>query len=199
MAVSMRPKYFRAVFVCISLLFLFGGTVSAFSQEVLATFIVGGQNLKNEVPENYWNGSGLTQGVNVLFVGKSGFTVATGTNITYKTSDDGGVSFCPELGLGYLYYNVFYLGALFDVVFNNNIRYNFVPRYQYTGGYNTTQVLAGWDWYDTDGFLGPTFVGGFDFRHFVLEVRLSYIRGVMSGINGFRGSVGIGINAGKGW
>ncbi|GHV95043.1 hypothetical protein AGMMS50293_13630 [Spirochaetia bacterium] len=50
----MNRKYFRAVVVLLSMFFLFGGVIPIFSQEILATYGIGGQFMDYERQETIW-------------------------------------------------------------------------------------------------------------------------------------------------
>ena len=190
------PRRIRSVFAFMVVIFLFGGIVPVFSQEILATYGLGTEriDIDPEYTEYHWNFSewrpetykgaatkGMLQGVNVLFVGKSGFTVSFGTEM--MTDFEHGISMDTVFGLGYIHYNIFFLGGIFNIIPKLNIAYP-----EGDGGHG-----------DMDGFIVPTLVGGIDFRSFLLEGQLSYMKGVMSGANGFRFLLGVGVNAGKGW
>jgi hypothetical protein len=174
----------------LALIFLFGGTVSVFSQQTLASFGFGGQFLDLKIPDGAprYNAviTGTTLGVNILFVGKTGFAISTEIDANFNFYE--GVNIDPVLGLGYVYYNVLYLGGIFNVIPKQFIPYNF-ERYRDSEVYYNV--------YAADVFIVPTFVAGFDFGSFLLGGQLSYMRGVNSGINGFRFLIGAGVNVGS--
>ena len=178
-----------------SVILLFCGIVPVFSQELLATFASGGQFLDHKgYREDYRSvedrdtvAKGGTFGVNMLFVGRSGFTVSAGTDVIFLPGGNGGVNIDPVLGLGYVYYRGIYFGGILNWVPKPYIQYN------RDGSYDS--------WWHQDVFVVPTVLAGFDFGGFVLEGRLSYMRGIMSSVNGFKFSLGAGVNlgGGRGW
>ena len=176
------------------LLFLLGGTIPVFSQQILATFGLGGEflNYDRGIATNYDmdNGvwiegdetvtSGILMDVNLLFVGKSGFTISAGTDMIFKFGEDGGVNVDPTIGLGYVYYNTFYIGGIL----------NAIPKTYMRG--ETKSGKPFW----SDVFIAPTLVGGYDFGYFVLGGQLAYMFGPACLLSGFRFSLGVGINVG---
>ena len=182
----------------LAVIFLFGGTVPVFSQQILASFGFGGRFLDIDEYEGkgyiHWSQidpnivkNGTTVGVNILFVGRTGFTISAGADTIFNF--DEGVNFEPVLGLGYVYYNVLYLGGILNVI----------PK-PFSPFAIDDSRFPDWEgrvvsWADV--FIAPTFVAGFDFGSFLLGAQLSYMRGVDSGINGFRFSIGAGVNVGS--
>ena len=146
--------------------------VPAFSQEILATFVVGGNSLSALSGEEYFPQLELAAlGINVLFIGKSGFTVSLGSDFSFNVDQE--IAFAsPAFGLGYVYKNGFYVGGIL----------NFIPIQ-----YETYNVFF------FDGFIAPTFVYGWDFDGFTLGGQLAYMRGVYWGVNGFRYSINAGV------
>jgi hypothetical protein len=185
MATSIRSNHFKAVLVFMTLIFLFCGAASAFSQEILVTFNMGGIFLNDgesaHIDSPLWNEGATIVGADILFVGKYGFAVSTGTDIDFKVEVGGGIM--PVLGFGYVYYNVFYLGGMLNYLFNFDMALS----------YPNGNIGYG------DGFIAPTLVAGFDFRAFVLQAQFSYPIGVVTGISGPRFLIGAGVNVGKGW
>jgi hypothetical protein len=177
MIVSKSKKYFGKKFMTmfLFLFLLFYSVTPVFSQEILAIFGVGGEFLNHEYPTGEDMLNTTTMGVNVLFVGKSGFTVAAGTDLKFKIN----VGYCvdPIFGLGYIYYKTFYVGGVLNVIPPSSLGV-------------------------ADVCITPTFVGGYDFGHFLLGGQLSYMVGLGQIIgyiplSGFRFSLGIGINVGN--
>jgi hypothetical protein len=107
-------------------------------------------------------------GVTVLCVGRSGFAVSAGTDAIFAIHE--GVNVDPALGLGYVYYDVLYLGGILNVIPKPYIEYD----NDNNGDYGSQDV-----------FLAPTLVAGFDFGFFLVGAQVSYMRGVMSGVDGF--------------
>ena len=119
-----RNHHYKILFL-LSILFLISGLVPAFSQSrqqptqpsratqstqgsVVATFGAGTQFLfTNDSVSN-----GATISVDLLFTGKSGFTVAFGTSINFEFDE----FITPTLGLGYIYSNKFHIGGLINVI-----------------------------------------------------------------------------------
>jgi hypothetical protein len=166
--------------------FSLGGIVPVFSQQILATYGVGGQFTDYE--RRAIGGGieplakGMTWDVNVLFIGKTGFAVSTEIDIVsdFRTA----VYTDPVIGSGYVYYNKYFLGAIFNIIPKPVIYYH--ASIDQWG----TQARA-------EVFMVPTLVGGYDFGPVLINGQLSYIWGPMSGVNGFRFSIGVGINAGN--
>ena len=123
---------------------------------------------------------GATAGVNVLFIGRSGFTISAGIDITWNL--DAGINIDPVFGLGYVYKRQWYAGVLLNFI---------VKPYFYDEREDEWGYL---DWFYTDAFLAPTFVAGYDFGGFLLGGQLSYMYGYISGIAGFRFSLGVGVS-----
>jgi hypothetical protein len=160
-----------------TLFFSLGGVIPVFSQEILATFGIGGQFMDYE-PEQYDDTvvKGMTWDINVLFVGESGFTISTGTDMISDFTT--GLNIDPVFGLGYVYYNKTYRGENYYKFYVGGI-YNIIPKtYMY------------------DGFMAATLVGGYDFGWFLLGGQLTYMHGVMTPVNGFKFSINVGVNAG---
>ena len=171
-----------------------GTAVPAFSQEILATFGAGVLSLSfqpysefspvftGREDYTYEPTYGLASfGVNVLFIGKSGFTISLGSDFAFNI--DQGITYAlPAFGLGYVYYDKFYIGGIINIIpigiSGWDVHYG---SYEYNGDF-------------TDGFIAPTLVGGYDFDGFVLGAQLSYMRGVYSGVDGFKFSIGAGVN-----
>ena len=154
---------------------LFYGATPVFSQEILAIFGVGGEYLSHEYPPGQDMRNTTTIGVSTFFIGKTGFTVTLGVDLKVKIHVGHLVD--PIFGLGYIYYNTFYVGGIL----------NAIP---------TSSLMA------ADVSLTPTFVGGYDFGHFLLGGQLSYMLGLgqiigYTPVHGFRFSLGIGINVGN--
>ena len=142
----------------------------SFSQEILATFGIGYQIQQKDIYPGYNGEKGITVGVNILFLGRTGFTISTGVDTIFDIGDGAVVD--PIFGLGYVYYNKFYIGGIFNVI----------PR-PYTYLYNTGDV-----------FISPTIVAGYDFGSVLLGCQISSPFGVMSSIIGFKFSFVVGIN-----
>ena len=162
--------------------------VNRSTSSILTTFGIGGQflghsrEMSSDYPSHYYDNetviNGTTLGVNILFIGKSGFTVSAGTDMIFDASEDGGLNVDPVLGLGYIYHNAFYIGGILNIIPKPYIRY----------------VRDGSPTWSKDGFIAPTFVAGYDFNGFVLGGQLSYMLGVMSSISGFRFSLAAGVS-----
>jgi hypothetical protein len=111
-------------------------------------------------------------GVDALFIGKSGFTIFTGIDMSFKPFEN--VSIDPKFGLGYVYYNNFYIGGILNII----------PRTQYC-------------WAEV--FIAPTFIIGFDFGGFLLGGQISYMRDIddckpSEERNEFKFFLGFGVN-----
>jgi len=147
-------------------------TIPVFSQNIMAYYGLGGQYLdENKIVENSCITDGLTMGVNILYIGDTGFTISFGVEIIAKMGD--GMYFDPIFGLGYIHYNKYFIGGLF----------NFIPK-QYIRYHTGSQ----------DMFFSPTIVGGYDFGPILIGGQLSYMYGVLSSASGFDFSIIIGIN-----
>ena len=175
MIISRNKRLFGKIFMAMGLILLFCSTTPIFSQEILAIFGVGGEFLNHDYPTGEDMRNTTTMGVNVSFVGKTGFTVSTGTDLKFKIN----VGYCidPIFGLGYIYFNTFYAGGILNVIPPASL--------------GVADVL-----------ISPTFVGGYDFGHFLLGGQISYMIGLgqiigYSPVSGFRFSLGIGINVGN--
>ncbi|MCL2800309.1 MAG: hypothetical protein FWD28_00940 [Treponema sp.] len=108
------------------------------SGAVLAMFGVGG-----------WfsdSGGGIC-GVDLFFIGKSGFTVSVGTEYMFGGYHNDRIFF--PIGLGYIYFDDFYIGGIIKALH--------VPYYS--------------------TFLSPTIIGGYNFNGFSLGGQLSYTYG----------------------
>jgi hypothetical protein len=180
-------KISTRVFIIMAVAFFLGGIDPVFSQQILATYGIGGQFTDYERRAIGGGGleplaKGMTWNVNVLFIGKTGFTVSTEIDIVsdFRTA----VYTDPLIGAGYVYYNKFFAGAIFNIIPKPVIYYH--ASFDQWG----TQARA-------DAFMVPTLVGGYDFGPVLINGQLSYMRGAMSGVNGFRFSIGVGINAGN--
>ena len=171
----------KGKFVLFLVIYLFCGKISLFSQEVLATFGFGGQFMADErIYYNFGNNTvtnGTTLGVNILFIGKSGFAVSAGTDLTFSIGD--GVNTDPILGFGYTYYNSFFIGGILNLIPKPYIKFD--------------RSGNGSNWYG-DVFIAPTVVAGYDFGGIVIGGQLSYMIGVMSKVSGFRYSLIAGVN-----
>jgi len=174
----MKQKKIKLIY---ALFFLFFSTVYSFSQEVLASFGIGGQ-FQNEhlslietytehnntfysfYDYQYTGESGVTIGVNILFLGKTGFSISTA--IDFIIGEEG-IIIDPILGLGYVYYNKYYIGGLI----------NFILRL-----------------YFPDLFITPTLVLGYDFGNILLGSQFSAPIGILSQTTGFKFSIVVGVN-----
>jgi hypothetical protein len=175
--------------------FLFFSVAPAFSQQILATFGLGGEflNYDRGIITNYDEGNsiwitgdetvtnGMLMDVNILFIGKSGLTVSAGTDMIFNFGEDGGVNVDPTIGLGYVYYNEFYVGGIL----------NAVPKIYMRSKTNDGKPFG------ADIFFAPTLVGGYNFKHFVLGGQVAYLFGPACFISGFRFSLGVGVNVGE--
>ena len=191
MMVFSNRKIFWNVFVLLTIQFFHSGVIPAFSQEIFATVGFGGEFLAHdkfpglyvEVPGGHFTegedtlNNGMTMGVNLMFIGNIGITVSAGTDIKFWPYQ--GLNIDPVFGLGYVHYRTYYAGGILNVTAKPYLMY--VP-------YNTNY------WDTGDIFIVPTLVGGYNFRYFILSGQLSYMRGVLSRVNGIRFSLGIGIN-----
>jgi hypothetical protein len=183
MRVLINQKRFTLPFALAVLLFLSGGTVCGFSQEIIATFGAGGHFLgEADKLAGAVSGGGLL-GLNVLFVGRSGLAVSAGMDAAFNF--DEGVSADPVLGIGYVYYDAFYVGGIL----------NWIPKFGTKSTVNT-DALSG-HYYYGDVLVAPTLVAGFDFRSFVLGAQVVYLHGCASPVSGFRAMVGAGVNLGR--
>ncbi|MFP3042451.1 hypothetical protein LQZ19_11610 [Treponema primitia] len=189
MAFLKNRKISSRVFIIMVVFFSLGGIVPVFSQQILATYGIGGQFMDYE--RHIFGGGGfeplakgMTWNVNVLFIGKTGFTVSTEIDIVsdFQTA----VLFDPVIGSGYVYYNKYFVGAIFNVMPKSVIYFDAPTSFDQWG----TQERA-------DFFMVPTLVGGYDFGNILISGQLSYMRGVISGVNGLKFSIGVGINAGN--
>jgi hypothetical protein len=186
MVFLMDRKYFRGFFILLVVTFLLGGAIPAFSQEILATYGIGGQFTDYKRAEPHGGGlepiaKGMTWNVNALFIGKSGLTISTEIDIIsdFKTA----VLYDPLIGIGYVYYQKYYMGAIFNIIPVPVIVYNDKGSIDQWG----TQTRA-------DIFMVPTLVCGYDFGPVLLSGQFSYMRGLLSSVTGFRFTVGMGIN-----
>jgi hypothetical protein len=187
MADLTNRKCFRNVFMLLAVFFLLGG-VPTFSQEIIATYGVGGQFTDYERSAIGGGLEPLAEGmlwdVNVLFIGKSGLTVSTEIDVIsdFQTA----VLTDPLIGLGYVYYKKFYAGAIFNIIPVPVIVYD---DHGATDNWGTQQRA--------DIFMVPTFVCGYDFGPVLLGGQLSYMRGILSAVTGYRFTIGVGINVGN--
>jgi len=118
--------WFKLPLILMVLLFLFCGAAPVFSQEILATFHLG---LEAAGP--------LTTGLNVLFIGKSGFTVSGEISNVLIFND---VKF--GAGLGYVYYDSIYIGGLASY-FSCLYFYNGYLAFAIVGGYDFGNWVLG--------------------------------------------------------
>ena len=171
------------------MIFLLGSIVPVFSQEIIATFGIGGKFLNYhddtmdlDILHSSYDPTvtkALSLSVNVFFVGNFGITVATGIELFPVA--DGSNSIQPLVGLGYIYSgNTFYIGGILNYCYEPDIRLWFSTGF-----------------YRGDSFLVPTVVGGYDLGPFSLIGQLSYMYGIESSISGFRFSFGVGVRIGK--
>ena len=195
-------KHFNVVFVVMVLFFLFFGTFPLFSQELLATFGFGGQFLNpkgDQMFVDYIDDRGSdgnfydyslnktiydagTMGVNILFIGKSGFTISFGLDIPFGAPE--GINIQPIIGAGYIYYNKFYFGGIINLIPTLSIL-----RWEEEHGIDRKLMSMG-----SDLFIVPTITGGYDFGSVLLGGQLAYMRGAISSINGFKFSIVVGVN-----
>jgi len=126
--------------------------------------------------------SGTTLGIDVLTIGRTGVAISTGVNAVI--SSDEGVSIDPSLGIGYVYYRQYHVGALLNLIANSYI----IPDDSYVNPYNNQRG---------DLFISPTFITGYDFGGVSLGGQASYMYGIMSSVSGFKLSAGIGVNLAK--
>ncbi|MDR2020210.1 MAG: hypothetical protein LBQ14_05515 [Treponema sp.] len=185
MTVSMNQKRFTLPFALAVLLFLSGGTVGGFSQEIIATFGAGVQSLENADKLAGALESGGLLGLNVLFVGRSGLAVSGGIDAFFNI--DAGLNADPVFGIGYVYYDAFYVGGVLNWVLKSGTESVINP--DFFKGKGT--------YYYGDVFIAPTLVAGFDFRSFVLGAQVSYVHGCATPVSGFRVIVGAGVNVGR--
>jgi hypothetical protein len=188
MMLSMNRNCFRNIFILMPVIFLVGGIVPICSQEIMATYGIGGQVMDYE--RNAIGGGfeplaeGMTWNVNLLFIGKTGFAVSTEIDIVsdFQTA----VLVDPLIGAGYVYYNKFYVGAI----------YNVLPKSEIV--FDDDGVIDNWGTQKrADVFQVPTLVVGYDFGPILLGAQVSYMYAIVSRITGYRFAVGIGINASK--
>lgn len=207
MTVTMSKKHFNGIFTLMSLTFLFCGNAPVFSQEILATFGIGGQFLThpyerrynerryNEYYDEYYDAyyyrleeakvSEMTVGVNFLFIGKSGFTTSAGIDFIFMNKDDeyeyyyyGGVNRSGGTGID----PVIGIGYVYYNTFYAGGILNVIPISLFHYNYLFPVIIA------------PTLVGGYNFGGFLLGGQLSYMRGVVSSdISGFKFSLTAGI------
>ena len=156
-----------------------------YSQELIVNFGIGGHFLNYERIEidDTTVGNGFSFGVNILFVGQSGFTISTGVNIPFFIGE--GLNIDPVMGLGYLHYDIhgkYYIGGILNLVTKPYLRLFYNNNFDRPLG---------------DVFITPTFVFGYNFGNFLIGGQLSYMFGITSGINGVHGfkfSLNIGLN-----
>jgi hypothetical protein len=156
---------------------------------VLTTFGIGWQTINYERRLDDENiilndqdrtvASGTKLGVNVFVIGKSGFTVAAGTDLVIGSGE--GININPMLGLGYVSYRRHYVGTTLNFIANAHI----IPEDSYVNPYNNQRG---------DVFIAPTFLTGYDYGAVSLGIQLSYMYGLMSSVSGFSFSAGLGIN-----
>jgi len=164
---------FKGIFILLFL--LVGGSVSVFSQQIFATFGLGSQ-IESYTTKNFDGGetdhkrNGTTAGVSVLFIGSNGFAISTGSYGTFNIGEDYG-NYSPVFGLGYVYYDNFYIGGIL----------NFVPEFL---------------WFH-DALIAPTIVGGYDFNGIILGAETSYMYGAVSNSNRFKYTLVIGLSMGE--
>ena len=162
--------------------FLFFGTIPVFAQapasapsrtHIVATFFMGGEYIFYDEDYDWGVGSknGTIVGVNVLFIGNTGFTISAGANLKFELNVGSRID--PVFGMGYVYYDTFFAGGIL----------NLMPR-PYIG---------------SEVFLAPTFIGGYDFGSFIVMGDLSYMFGLGRTLgftprDGFRFSLGVGVS-----
>jgi len=172
---------------------IFVGNVSVFSQEILASFGIGGQFLDTNRENKYgkvleWSGNvlnelvvnGFTYGINIMFIGKIGYTISAGIDIVNNPIDPldgGGANLNTIFGLGYVYYSNFYIGGILNFIYNPHL-------------FKTSQT--GWSNYSI--FLTPTIVGGYNFKNIFIGGQISYMYDIVSTTSGFRFSINTGVN-----
>jgi len=167
---------------------------------ILAIFGFGGQYLDID-REEYWIykakdetemvtknktlKDGTTVGVNILFIGNSGFTISIGIDTIFKINGvDADVNTDPILGFGYINKKLFYIGGLL----------NFIPKPYFFDKIKVNKPFHDYDWAWADVFITPTLVFGYDFGNFLLGGQLSYMRGAALRTNGFKFSLGTGVS-----
>ena len=131
------------------IIFLVCGILPLFSQEILAT-----------IESGYSFSSGFKLGFNLLFIGNSGFAISAGFDL-------------PDLfnaGLGYVYYNSFYIGGILKFISDDYYWYDYFFR--------EVAVL-----------FAPTFIVGYDFGVMTLGTQLSYLFWT-----GFKATLSLGLN-----
>jgi hypothetical protein len=160
-----------------TVMFLFGAVAPVFSQQILATYGYGRQILDREKVKKSSDVvvNGMMWEVDALFIGESGLAVSTGLSII--TDFTNGLNVDPVIGMGYVYYNKFYVGGIVNIIPKPYIKYNLYDQ--------------------SDVFLNPTLVGGYDFGSFLVGGQLSYMHGFISSITGFKFLLTVGLNAGK--
>ncbi|MCL2800298.1 MAG: hypothetical protein FWD28_00885 [Treponema sp.] len=153
------------------------------SGSILAMFGVGLQFLgnlnflQNEAVPGFGGivTNGILVGVDLFFIGKSGFTISIG--IENLIGGDALNIYFP-IGLGYVYFDDFYFGGLIKLIGAPNLRY----------GSSSFLFSLG------DGFITPTIIGGYNFNGFSLGGQLSYTSGIGSKITGFKFSLNVGVS-----
>lgn len=162
---STRGKFIFALLIC----FFAIGIAPVFSQQILAT---AGLGWAKQFSHDYYESDGqLKAQANVLFVGASGFTVSTTlSRYFYFDGQNSQAGFGANFGLGYVYYNVIYLGGILG----------------FGGGGNITPTLvAGYD-------FGNFILGAeLQYYHDFLYPDVTY--------NGIEFFIGVGTNLGAGY
>jgi len=150
---------------------------------IVATFGFGTHSLDNsrildtDLPGVVLEGIALN--INILFIGRTGFTISFGTDVI-TSSKKTGSSIVPLIGFGYIYYDTFYIGGVINIAARPNLRYNRAN--------NPENIFIG------DVFWTPTLVFGWDMGSWVIGGDLSYMYGNISNISGFRFAVVVGVN-----
>ena len=174
--------------------------VPAFSQEIFVSFGVGGQFIDHDREWRYGNAffgnesgvmdtfvaKGFIYGINVMFIGETGFTISANLELLTNPDDpmlDGGTNLNTIFGLGYVYYDKFYIGGILNFIYNSHIFKTF---------YDSSGMETGWANYGL--FLTPTLVGGYDFGKFFLGGQLSYMIDPVTETSGFKFSMNAGVN-----
>jgi hypothetical protein len=168
----MKRKGFKNVFILWTVLFLLGGAVPVFSQQILASYGLGFQSLDYKGISSLDDtvSVGMTWEGGVLFVG-SDLAVSLGVSVISDFTDN--INVDPVFGMGYVYYDTFYVGGIFNII----------PK-PYSG--------------HPDLYMAPTLVGGYDFGSFFVGGQVIYMYGFVSSITGFKFSLNVGVNVGRG-
>ena len=173
---SLSLKNAKSIFL---LIVLFSIITPVFSQELIANFGIGGHFLNYDKIEidDTTVGNGYLFGVNVLFVGRSGFSISTGIDIPFFIGE--GLNIDPAIGLGYLQYNKYYIGGILNFITKPYLRLYYDDNFDKPLG---------------DVFISPAFIFGYDIGNLLIGGQLSYMFGITSGIHGFKFSLNIGLN-----